>query len=62
MIIRNSYGMEFSSEEERDEWDAYIAKRLAEAEKTPIVSHEEMKRFFSQLRAEARRVSTEMAE
>lgn len=61
MIIRNSYGMEFSSVEARDEWEAYIAKRLEEAEKTPVISHEEMKRFFSQLRAEAHRVSTELA-
>lgn len=47
--VRTDYGLEFDSQEELEAWEKYIDARLAAAEKSPIVEHEEALRVISEM-------------
>ena len=52
--IMNHYCLTFASVEERDALDACIKERLAKAEASPLVSHEEAVRHIARLRERMR--------
>lgn len=47
--VTNGYGIVFANEAEKAAWDAYVAARLAAAEKTPLLSEAESERRIAAL-------------